>query len=441
MGALVPRIEVSPADALIDVPRRIQVQGLAPGEVVCLQSRTLRGPSVPWQASVRFQADPEGQLDLGRQAPLAGEAYAGVSPMGLIWAQSPLQAGASREVFASEPGGALHTELSLWRDGEPCASATLVQRLAAPGVQRQEIRSHGLVGSLWLPPGPGPHPAVLVLNGSGGGINESRAALYASRGYAALALAYFKAPGLSDYISNTPLEYFETALEWMHRELQPRQGFVAVSGQSRGGELALLLASRFASWISAVVGYVPSAVVNCAQNACDPALGREGWAWLHHGQPIPHVWQGNRFATWAPWDQGPEPRRHSLALLTSLQDAEAVERARIPVERIQAPVLLLTAGDDGSWPSSLYGRMVVERLEQAGHPWPVAQIDYPQAGHSIVLPCVPTTQLVYAHPVSGRLSTTGGRPQANAEADQHSWSSVLEFLQQAQAARSAHRRH
>ena len=58
-------------------------------------------------------------------------------------------------------------------------------------------------------------PVVVVLNGSGGGINEPRAALYASHGYAALALAYFKAPGLSDYISNTPLEYFERGLDWL----------------------------------------------------------------------------------------------------------------------------------------------------------------------------------------------------------------------------------
>src|SRR5450830_1080722 len=283
-----------------------------------------------------------------------------------------------------------------------------------------------------------PHPAVLVLNGSGGGINEARGALYASRGYTALALGYFKAPGLSDYISNTPLEYFETALHWMHRTLQPAHGFVALSGQSRGGELVLLLGSMFPDLVSAVIGYVPSAVVNCAQNACDPALGREGCAWLYQGRPIPHVWENNRHASWAPWDEGPEPRRHTHALLTSLRDAEAVERARIRVERIRGPVLLLSAGDDGSWPSSLYGRMVVEHLAQAQHPWPVQQLDWPGAGHSVVFPTVPTTQLVYAHPVSGRLSTTGGSPAANAQADQASWAGVLAFLQQAVAAQAAH---
>src|SRR5450830_1381887 len=390
------RLHISPAEALIDVPRQIQVQGLRPGEEVTLQSRTVRGPGVVWVAAARFQADATGHVDLGRDAPLPGSAYEGVDPMGLIWAQAPEQPGASREVFAAEPGGALHTRITLLRDGHTEADAPLVQQLAAPGVQRREIREQGLVGSLWTPAGPGPHPAVLVLNGSGGGINEARAALYASRGYTALALGYFKAPGLSDYISNTPLEYFETALHCMHRTLQPAHGFVALSGQSRGGELVLLLGSMFPDLVSAVIGYVPSAVVNCAQNACDHAL------------------------------------------LTSLRDAEALERARIRVERIRGPVLLLSAGDDGSWPSSLYGRMVVEHLAQAQHPWPVQQLDWPGAGHSVVFPTVPTTQLVYAHPVSGRLSTTGGSPAANAQADQASWAGVLAFLQQAVAAQAAH---
>ena len=432
------RLDISPAEALIDVPRQIRVQGLQPGETITLQSRTVRGPQVAWQATARFRADAMGQIDLGREAPLPGSAYEGVDPMGLLWAQAPEQAGASREVFGAEPGAALRTQITLLRNDQVAAQAWLVQQLAAPGVQRREIREQGLVGSLWTPAGPGPHPAVLVLNGSGGGINEARGALYASRGYTALALGYFKAPGLSDYISNTPLEYFETALHWMHQQLQPAHGFVALSGQSRGGELVLLLGAMFPALVSAVIGYVPSAVVNCAQNACDPALGREGWAWLYQGRPIPHVWEGNRHATWAPWDEGPEPRRHTHALLTSLQDAEAVERARIRVERIQGPVLLLTAGDDGSWPSSLYGRMVVDHLAQHDHPWPVKQLDWPEAGHSIVFPTVPTTQLVYAHPVSGRLSTTGGHPAANAQADQASWAAVLDFLQQAVAAQAAH---
>lgn len=432
-------LTVSPEDALIDVPRRIAVQGLAPGEEVTLSTRTLRGPGVVWRSAARFRADAHGVVDLQRDAPLTGS-YSGVSTMGLVWSQAPEQAGASREVFAAEPAAALSTEVTVQRHGAPALQTRLVQRLQGAGVTRREVRDEGLVGTLFTPAGPGPYPAVLVLNGSGGGINEPRAALYASHGYAALALGYFKAPGLSDYISDTRLEYFETALHWLHRELRPLHGFVALSGQSRGGELVLLLGSLFPELVSAVIGYVPGALVHSAQNACDPANGpdsRNGPAWTLRGQPLPHLWQNNRTASWAPWDEGSEPRRHTPALLTALQDPEAVERARIRVENIRGPVLLLSASDDGSWPSSLYGRMVAERLAQFQHPYPVEHLDFEGGGHSIVFPYVPTTQLVYAHPVSKRLSTTGGAPAPNAHADQASWLGVLRFLEQATQVPSA----
>lgn len=426
-------LSITPEDALIDVPRRIAVSGLAPGEEVTLATRTVRGPGVVWRSAARFRADADGVVDLQRDAPLDGS-YSGVSAMGLLWSQAPEQAGAPREVFAEQPAAALSTEVRLLRLAGPALQARLVQRLAGTGVSRRELREEGWVGTLFLPAGPGPHPAILVLNGSGGGINEPRAALYASHGYAALALGYFKAPGLSDYISNTPLEYFETALHWLQRELRPQNGFVALSGQSRGGELVLLLGSLFPELVSAVIGYVPGAVVHSAQNACDPANGpdsRNGPAWLWRGQPLPHLWQNNRSASWDAWDQGPEPRRHAHALLTALQDREAVERARIRVENIRGPVLLLSASDDGSWPSSLYGRMVTEQLALHRHPHAVTHLDFDGAGHSIVFPYVPTTQLVYAHPVSGRLSTSGGAPASNAHADEASWAGVLRFLERA----------
>jgi hypothetical protein len=99
--------------------------------------------------------------------------------------------------------------------------------------------------------------------------------------------------------------------------------------------------------------------------------------------------------------------------------------------------MLLSATDDGSWPSSLYGRMVAERLAQIGHPHAVSHLDFEGAGHSILFPYVPTTQLGYAHPVSGRRSTSGGTPAHNAHADEASWQGVLRFLHEAVAARIA----
>ena len=430
-------LTLEPADDLIDVPRQVRVSGAVPGQGVTLRTRTARA-GVTWTSAATFVADATGTVDLSRDAPVSGS-YAGVAPMGLIWSQVPEVAG-KRELFNQNVTEPLVTTVSAevgGGTGAGVAEATLVQRLAAEGVTRTEVREDGLVGTLYLPPGPGPHPAVLILNGSGGGINEPRAALYASRGYAAFAQGYFKAPGLSDYISNTPLEMFKQGMDWLRRTVRPLHDFVAISGQSRGGELVLLLGATYPEDVSAVVAYVPGAVVHSGQNAADPAVGREGPAWLLGGRPVPHVWENNRTATWKPFDEGPAPHRHERAILTALEDPDAVARARIPVERIQGPVILLSATDDGSWPSSLYSRMVRDKLAETRHPYPVEWLDYQDGGHLILFPYVPTTQHVYAHPVSGKISTSGGTPHDNARADAESWSGVLRFLKDAVAARAA----
>ncbi|MFC5391433.1 acyl-CoA thioesterase/BAAT N-terminal domain-containing protein [Bosea vestrisii] len=422
-----PVFTVTPADGQIDEPRRITVTGLAPDALVAISARTLRSRGVVWDSQATFMADADGVVDLSRDAPVGGD-YAEVSAMGLLWSQHPA-GGTSQELFADDVMQPLWTALTAETADGARAEAELLQRFAAPGVSRREIREDGLVGTLFTPAGPGPHPVVVVLNGSGGGINEPRGALYASHGYQAFALGYFKAPGLSPFITETPLEYPETGLRWVHRELQPKDGFVAVSGQSRGGELALLLGATFPDLVSAVIAYVPGAMIHGAQGAGDPARGGwQGVTWTKDGVPLPHLWQDNAAVHWHPWAGDAPPSRHHSVFFEGLKDRALAERARIPVERIAGPVLLVSGRDDRAWPSSLYSRMVVSSLSRHGHRHLVRHLDFDDAGHAINLPFVPTTQLSREHPVSKVPYTSGGTPSGNARADDGSWRGVLAFL-------------
>lgn len=421
--AMAARLSIFPLDDLVDVPRQIRIEGVAPGTSVCIRTQTQRAHGEIWRSQAVFQADAQGVVDLQTQAPISGD-YAGVSGMGLIWSQRPDNE-AVHDVYPDNLLQAMETWLEV-EAGDIRLAAMLTQRFAAPGVVREEIRTQGLVGTLYRPASPGPHPAVMILNGSGGGINEPRAALYASHGYLAFALAYFKAPGLSDYISNTPLEYFKTGLDWIRSTQHPLNGFVAINGQSRGGELVLLLAATYPDDVSAVVAYVPGALVHGGQNACDPAVGRNGPAWLLDGKPLRHVWDENRTASWASFDAG---GRHAEALLTALQDPVAVAKARIPIEKCRAPVILLSGTDDAAWPSSLYSKMVVDALD--AHPYEVQWVDTPDGGHAIVFPYIPTTQLTHKHAVTGRMFTGGGSPPANAQSNEKSWQQIKAFLARA----------
>lgn len=423
-------IKVEPADALIDVERVITVLGAKPGAQVEISMTTVR-QGVRWASYALFEADKNGEVQVSQQSPLEGSSYTQADAMGLVWSQIP-QVKDARQLFNLSVFDPIVSSVSVSSSGQG-STTTMTQRLAAEGVRRIELDENGLVGTLFLPAGEGPYPAIMVLNGSGGGINEPRAALYASRGYAALALGYFKTPGRPDYISNTELEYFLLGLQWIREHVPVKNDFVAVSGQSRGGELALLLGATFTQEVSAVIAYVPSAFVHSAQNAADPAVGREGPTWLYGGKALPHIWENNKHASWAPFDEGEPPYRHELAMLTALEDKEAIEPARIRVEKINGPVILLSATDDGSWPSSLYCQMIVDRLKAKGFKHDVVWVDVENAGHAILFPYVPTTQIVYSHPVSKRVSTGGGEATANARADLLSWQQVLEFLKKATA--------
>ena len=421
------KLTVEPADGLVDEPRSITLKGLAPDQLVAISARTIRGGDASWMSQATFMADENGTVDLTRDAPVGGD-YAEVAPMGLIWSQLP-DDGKSADMFPDDVMAPLRTVLTAETDEGETTEAELLQRFAASGVERREIRDEGLVGTLFTPAGEGPHPVVTVLYGSGGGINEPRAAMLASRGYQAFALAYFKAPGLSPYITETPLEYLETGLRWAHRELSPKNGFVAVSGQSRGGELSLLLGATYPELVSAVIAYVPGAMVHGAQGAGDPARGGwQGVTWTMGGVPLEHLWNNNKAVHWHPWGGDAPPTRHHSVFFEGLKDRELAARARIPVEKIDGPVLLISGRDDRAWPSSLYSKMVVSTLRRHNHPHPVRHLDFDDAGHAINLPIVPSTQITRIHPVSKVPYTNGGTPSGNARANDGSWEGMLAFL-------------
>ena len=427
---LIPSFLVNPVDDLIDIQRSIELVGFAPGETIEISSETRRPDGSVWQAAASFTTRPDGSVSLLQDAAISGS-YTGVSPMGLVWSQIEITPPTpARQPDPQEAIQPITVTLEAKAGGRIMARGSFIQRYFATGVVRRDVREDALVGTLFLPAGEGPHPAVMIMNGSGGGINEQRAALYASRGYAALALGYFNAPGLPKYISNTNLEYFQRGLRWIRREVRPAKDFVAITGQSRGGELVLLLGSLFPAEVSAVLAYVPAAYVHSGQSAANPELGRNSATWLFQGKPLPHLWENNRTGTYEPYDSGPVPRRLEHALKTAVADREAVDRSRIPVENIRSPVLLVQGTDDGWWPTDYYCDIVEKTLKDARHTYPVKRLRYVDAGHSILFPYVPTTTIVQPHTMSGILSTSGGTPEANAVANEASWADVQTFLRE-----------
>jgi len=372
--------EVPRAPVLTDEVVPIAISGLTRGHPVTI---TLRG--LAFVSRAVFVPDSAGRVDLARMAPKSG--YDGVHPMGLFWF-------AKRESEATprEPVGVANPPAQVWQltaeqDGAVVATDTVLRRAVAPDVRRRPVRESGLFGALYQPPGDGPRPAVLVLGGSDGGLPPATAAPggLASRGYVVLSLAYFGVIGLPRELRDIPLEYFKRALDWLAAQPFVDSTRIAVMGVSRGAEAALLIGSTYPQ-VHAVIASMPSNVV--VGSCCSDRFAD---AWTLNGRPV--------------------------------------RRAEILVENIHGPVLLLSGRDDGVWPSAKSAESIVRRLKNHHFAYPVTNVSFPDAGHSLIRPHSSTMELnSRVHPLTGRIVHAGGTPLGTGLAREAAWIGVLDFL-------------
>ncbi len=403
-GAVRPRIEVSADEVMVDESVAITISGVEPHAMVEV-GLTLSRSDGTWSSSATFEADEHGRVRVADSAPATGD-YEGVDPMGLFWAARPLAAG-----DASDDANEEQITLTATVADKEVASTSMRRFHLRPGAVKRDVREQGLVATLFVPETAGPHPGVLVLGGSEGGMTYSslKASELASHGYTTMALAYFDpaaTDGLPTALASIPLEYIDTALAWLAEQPSVDPSRVGLVGSSRGAELALLVAAGNPS-VYAVVAYAPT---NVAWPAVPPATGS---AWTRGGQPVPTMPSSVSGSITSSMDR----------FNAALDDSVAVAQAAIPVESINGGVLLLSGEDDELWPSSRMADAVVQRLEQNGFAHPVDHLRYPGAGHLIPTPYQPTTDLA----ALGALRL-GGRPEPTAKAAEDQWPKVLDFL-------------
>jgi dienelactone hydrolase len=290
--------------------------------------------------------------------------------------------------------------------GVPAVSVEVIRDLTGPGVTCSglSVARIGFYGLYCSPaPQPGLRPPVLVFGGSEGGLSTaSTAELLASRGFPALALAYFDEPGLPDALDQIPLEYFIRAANWLGAQPGADAQELAVWGDSRGSEAALLLGAYFPGVVHAVIAGSPSSVTNPAVSLTHPVPGTDS-AWTLNGQPLP------------------------VALPYGDPASQFDPAAVIPVQKIAGPVLLLVGADDRLWPSPAYARAIMRRLDADHDPYPHQDLVFPEAGHlaGAAFPYdVGPTALT--EPM-GTLEL-GGTSFANSVAETSAWQHVLAFL-------------
>jgi dienelactone hydrolase len=195
---------------------------------------------------------------------------------------------------------------------------------------------------------------------------------FIENGYSFLAIGYFGAKGTAEELDRISLEAVHQAIVDAANDPSVDAKKIAVIGGSKGAELALLLASYYPD-INCVIGLAPS---HCAFPALTLSAATSSWA--YNGKEVPYVPM--------PWAAVPSAIKGDLrsAFEIMLEDSSAVENALIPVEKIQGPVLLISAKRDEWWPSAEMSDQIIARLKQRGFKYTFRNITI-EGGHTDVL--------------------------------------------------------
>ena len=418
-----PRIEIEPKQALLDGRVKIILQDFPAKQLVTVRVRSTNGLGQIWESHAEFRTDRHGRVNVTTQPPISGT-YRHADASGLFWSMS-LPAG---ETVKLDPARKIQKpaifQITADVNGQTVVTAMLQRLFIAPGVERIPVHDGVVRGTFFVPAGKGSHPGIIVLSGSEGGLNEADAAFLASKGYAALALAYFNYEDLPKTLENIPLEYFEAGINWLKLRREVRSNEIAVMGASRGGELALLVGSTFRQ-IKAVVAIAPSGV--CWASVNDPRQA----AWTYQGRPLPFM--GTQDLTPDQQKQAGKILQTAPLSLTPLfqmqmENRTAVEKASIPVEKINGPILLISGDDDQLWPSTILADMVMERLKRVKRRFPDRHLAYEGAGHFFPLPNLPATVNNLGDPDTKAEIALGGDPEHTAAAGADAWARIVEFL-------------
>lgn len=291
----------------------------------------------------------------------------------------------------------------------PASGQDLVDDRALPtAVETLTVASSGVAARFY----PAVRPngaAVLLLVGSEGGFAPAELARQlAAAGHSVLAVAYFSGmgpelPGLPRRLEGIPLEYFDRALnELASRTHQP----LAVIGESRGAEAALLIASR-RSDVRLVVAFAPTSTVWQAAGTGGKRPARA--AWTTGGEAIPYTVQVGKPGQSSAAD-------FSDALKTSSPDTH------IPVGNIHARTLLVAGSDDQIWPSAVMAKDIATRMRRAGRTVELAI--YRDAGHLLMGPGPGESRIV----TPDFTIEFGGTEAGNLAARNTAWQRALALL-------------
>lgn len=427
-------IDIDKKNSLIDESINIVVNGLKPKDKIKITAYSpdfyrfmKKGilvkkfvKQVEWSSFGIFEANNEGKVDLSIQKPIKGT-YNCIDSMGIFWSMKHkkiIPYNLSENLSEIPLLNKMKVIFTVEMNGKIICRNECNRLFYNENVQVEAVTQDGLVARFFNIQDDIKKPGIIVLSGSEGSIYKAQklAGIFASHGYAALALGYFNMNNLNRSLENIPIEYVEKAVRWMKENKCVDSDKIIIYGRSKGGELALLAGCHIND-VHGIIATVPSPIHFEGLNSNGINGGQGSWSYKNQTYPFLKL-EINRLAFafkcfYNVLRNKPIPLNKLYKKV--LQDSEKVKKAFMPIEKINGPMLLISASNDYIWPSKELCDMAIERLKKSDFTYDYKHVSY-KAGHFIFLPYEPIIKCDISD-------------EKIAYADKDSFDNVLNFLE------------
>ncbi len=418
------KLQIQPLVALCDEKISIAISELPPlGKVKISVSMCLPwAKSISYESFAWFTADSNGNVDLSKQKPETGT-YDFVDSMGLIVSMKSKDINALKKICQNISVNNNIFINIVAECGQDRACAKLERLFKTPEVKNQKITDE-FVGELFYTENPG-NKTIVVPCGSSGDLCATLpiSSLLASRGFNVLSLAYFKEQGLPAKLAEIPLEYFERVFAWLSKNPITSGKAIQFLGISKGGELALLLASKY-HFITKVAAFWPHAYCFEGTNFKNVS------SWAYGGKSLPFIRYKKHwlFANMISCFIKNEPFGLTYTHKKALNAAKDREVARIKIENAKANILLFAGKQDNMWNSYDGCVQIMGDLRKHNYQYDYDFVGYENAGHLSYAPYIlPAGEIMFK--MAPRLMfSMGGTLEANAQAQADAWEKAIEFF-------------